>query len=62
VAVVGHEPDLSGLVSWLLAGAARPLVALGKGAACLLELEKPAARTATLLWLLPPRGLRRLGR
>ena len=62
VAVVGHEPHLSGLVSWLLTGATRPVVELGKGAACLLELERPAARHGILLWLAQPRALRRLGR
>ena len=62
VAVVGHEPHLSGLVCWLLAGAARPWLELRKGGACLLELEKPASRTATLHWLLDARTLRRLRR
>lgn len=62
VAVVGHEPHLSGLVSWLLCGSTRPVVELGKGAACLLDLDKPAARQARLLWSAPPRALRRLRR
>ncbi len=62
VAVVGHEPHLSGLVSWLLCGSTRAVVELGKGAACLLDLDKPAARQARLLWLAPPRVLRRLRR
>jgi phosphohistidine phosphatase len=61
VAVVGHEPSLSRIVSWLLAGSDRPLVELRKGGACLLALNgKPAAATATLVWALTPAQLRRL--
>lgn len=62
VAVVGHEPHLSGLASWLAAGSPRPWLELSKGGACLLEVEKAAARGATLLWLLDARTLRRLRR
>ncbi len=62
IAVVGHEPHLSGLVSWLLAGRATPsLVELRKGAACLLRFEgEPRKGGACLAWLLQPRQLRRL--
>ncbi len=62
VAVVGHEPHLSHLVSWLLAGSTRALLEMSKGGACLLELERAAARGATLRWLVESRTLRRLGR
>ena len=63
VAIVGHEPHLSGLVSWLLAGANNSFIDLKKGAACLLEIEgAPAAGSAILLWSLAPRQLRGLGR
>ena len=62
VAVVGHEPHLSGLVSWLVSGATRPWLELGKGGACLLELERAAALGATLRWLVEARTLRRLRR
>jgi phosphohistidine phosphatase len=61
VAIVGHEPHLSGLVSWLLAGRDGSLIELKKGAACLLELEQKAAGAGTLLWALTPRQLRQLG-
>jgi phosphohistidine phosphatase len=61
VAVVGHEPSLSLIVSWLLARATRPLIALRKGGACLLELgDKPAAGAGTLIWALTPAQLRAL--
>lgn len=63
VVIVGHEPHLSGLVSWLLAGASASFVDLKKGAACLLEIEDaPAAGSAMLLWSVTPRQLRALGR
>ena len=61
IAVVGHEPHLSRLVSWLLAGEDRSLVRLAKGGACLLSFEgAPARDGATLEWLLQPRQLRAL--
>jgi phosphohistidine phosphatase len=61
VAAVGHEPHLSHLVSWLLAGHFTSFVELKKGAACLLEFAGEAGPAeARLLWLLQPRQLRRL--
>ena len=61
VAVVGHEPDLGEMVSWLLSGRAGSFVELKKGAACLLEFEGPPdPERARLLWLLAPGQLRRL--
>jgi phosphohistidine phosphatase len=39
VAVVGHEPQLSHLASWLIAGANRSLLTLKKGGACLIEFD-----------------------
>ncbi len=47
VAIVAHEPDLSGFVAWL--SGAR--VAMGKGTACLTELAVPG--TAQLFALYP---------
>ena len=60
-AIVGHEPSLSLVVSWLVAGVERPLLELKKGGACLLELgNRIAAGQALLLWLLTGAQLRRL--
>jgi phosphohistidine phosphatase len=60
-AIVGHEPALSLLVSWLVAGVERPLIELKKGGACLLELgSRVAAGQALLLWLLTGGQLRNL--
>jgi phosphohistidine phosphatase len=61
VAVVGHEPHLSRLVEYLLAGKRSGFVELGKAGACLLGFDAaPAAGRATLRWLLTPSQLRRL--
>jgi phosphohistidine phosphatase len=61
--IVGHEPHLSGLVSWLLAGSERALLELKKGAACLLEIEEAAGpASGTLLWSMAPKHLRAIGR
>ena len=63
VAIVGHEPHLSGLVSWLLVGANRSFLDLKKGAACMLEIEDaPSAGSAVLLWSMAPKQLRAIGR
>ena len=61
VAVVGHEPHLSGLVSWLLSGKEQSFIELKKGGAILLEFaQERAAGKAKLLWSLTPKQLRRL--
>jgi len=61
VAAVGHEPDLSELLGWLLTGTDRRLFAFRKGGACLLELpDEPAGGTSLLCWALTPGQLRRL--
>jgi len=61
VAIVGHEPGLSELVTWLVSGLSTPWLELGKGGACQLELpDRVAPGQARLLWLLEPGQLRRL--
>ena len=62
LALVGHQPTLGQLASFLLAGAPNACdVALGKGGVALLsgDIAEPTARF-TLDWLLPPKMLRRL--
>ncbi len=62
VVLVGHEPDLSELASYLLLEAVAPLFAFKKGGACLLEFgDAIEGGEATLTWLLHPRHLRALG-
>jgi len=61
VAVVGHEPDLGELVSWLLSGRVSSFVELKKGSACLLGFEgDPGPERARLHWLMQPGQLRRM--
>ncbi|HKV07747.1 MAG TPA: histidine phosphatase family protein [Thermoanaerobaculia bacterium] len=61
IAVVGHEPSLSLILSWLLTGTERRLFSFRKGSACLLEFTgEVGAGTATLLWALTPGQLRTL--
>jgi phosphohistidine phosphatase len=61
VAVVGHEPGLSCLVSWLLAGSERSFIELKKGAICRLAFPGAvAAGSATLIWALAPSQLREI--
>jgi phosphohistidine phosphatase len=61
VAIVGHEPHLGGLVTWLMTGSPDSRMELKKGAACLLAFDGPvAAGSATLRWALTPSQLRGL--
>jgi phosphohistidine phosphatase len=64
VALVGHEPDLSRLISYCIAKAdARVAIELKKGgAACLVFASKPRVGGAQLQWLATPRSLRALRR
>lgn len=64
IAIVGHEPGLSGLFALLLTGqpaGSRPFFRFRKGGAALLEFSgRPAAGTAKLCWVLTPAQLRTL--
>ena len=55
VALVGHEPGLSRLISVLLSGDPTLPIVLRKGGVCKLSMEKlEYGRCATLEWLLAP--------
>ena len=55
VLLVGHEPDLSHLISLLVTGSRDVGFALKKGGLAKLEIEKlRAGKCATLAWLLTP--------
>jgi len=56
VAMVGHEPDLSGFISWQLGLGTRARVVIGKGSACLLELSQPGAAALRALYPLESFG------
>ena len=61
VAIVGHEPHLSGLVTWLMTGSNDSRIELKKGGACMLSFDSSIRRESGMLsWLLTPRQLRAL--
>jgi phosphohistidine phosphatase len=56
--LVGHEPQLSGLISLLLAGTTQLNLELRKGGLCKLSIPVlKSGRRATLEWLLTPRQM-----
>ncbi len=64
VMLVGHEPDLGGLASYLLTGSpTRVHLPFKKGGAAAFELgDRAEGERAELLWFLMPRQLRALGK
>jgi phosphohistidine phosphatase len=63
VAVVGHEPQLGDLVTWLMSGLREGRVEMKKGGAALLEFDgQPGPGVGVLQWLLTAGQLRDLGR
>lgn len=57
--IVGHEPQLSSLATYLLAGRAESVIELKKSAALSLEIRDPEAlgpKCAILNWLIPPKA------
>jgi phosphohistidine phosphatase len=62
VCIVGHEPHLSGLATWLTSGSKESRMELTKGGACLLTFDGPPKKAgATLSWLLTSKQLEALG-
>ena len=62
VAMVGHEPDLSGLLARLLGTSNDERLTFMKGGAALVEVPGAVEDGGVLLWYLTPRILRQLGR
>ena len=60
VAIVGHEPDLSGLLGRLLGTSHGERLMFKKGGAALVDVPGPLSDGGTLVWYMPPRLLRRL--
>jgi phosphohistidine phosphatase len=53
--LVGHEPDLSNLISWLLSGDISLSIIMKKGGLCCLSVDElVAGKCATLEWLMSP--------
>ena len=62
IALVGHEPSLSGLASMLLSGDPALSITLKKGGICKLSVDSlQYGRCATLDWLLSPAQLVEIG-
>ena len=62
VALVGHEPDVSELLAAILGSKDTAAFAFKKGGAAAVAVAGPLGQGGALLWALPPRPLRRLGR
>jgi phosphohistidine phosphatase len=60
VAVVGHQPQLGLLVSYLIGAGDRSAVEMKKGGATLVEIEPNRDQPGQLIWSLPPKILRSL--
>jgi phosphohistidine phosphatase len=61
VAIVGHEPQLGRLVTFLISGVDRPGVQLKKGSACMIAFEaEPVGGGGRIEWSIPPGRLRDL--
>jgi phosphohistidine phosphatase len=63
IAVVGHDPHLPALLTWLVTGERQSWLALRKGGACLVRFERELrAGAGEIRWLAAPAVLRRIGR
>ena len=61
-AFVGHEPHLGRLIGYLLAGETPLGIEMKKAAVCRLDVKRWVVAGATLLALLPPKALKRIGK
>ena len=62
VIVVGHEPHLGLLATWLMTGSGRSRVEFKKGGACLLAFDGVATQDRGILqWLMGPKELAAVG-
>ena len=61
VAIVGHEPDFSSFLAYLLGTRASERLTFRKGGAACVDVPGPVSNGGTLTWYLPPRILRMIG-
>ena len=63
IALIGHQPDLGGLISTIVYGDDRLAIQLKKGSVCLINVTEtvPTLR-GELIWLLTPKQLRLLAK
>jgi len=62
IALVGHEPQLSELLARLVGSHQADRLVFKKGGAALVTVPTTLAEGGALLWYLPPRLMRQLGR
>jgi phosphohistidine phosphatase len=63
VAVVGHEPHLSTLATWLVSGVEDSRIELKKGGACMISFkDAPKKASGTLEWVLQSSHLRMIAK
>jgi phosphohistidine phosphatase len=60
ILLVGHEPHLSKTVAYLTGMRSGEAVDLKKGAVCRIDMEVPKKGAGTIMWLLPPKVLRKI--
>ena len=60
IAIVGHEPSLSGLLALLLGSKAADPFTLRKGGVAHVDVPGPPAEGGRLVWFMGPRILRAL--
>lgn len=61
--LVGHQPDLSGLMAWFTSGQPDGFARFKKAGGCLIEFSsRPEQGAGELLWFLPPAVLRRIAK
>lgn len=62
VAVVGHEPDVSELLSAILGSKDAAAFTFKKGGVAVVDVPGPLGQGGSLVWAMPPRLLRRIGK
>ncbi len=60
VMLVGHQPNCSELVSYLLGGSSGIGVEFKKGGVSFIQAERVGPSRGTLVWHMPPKALRRI--
>jgi phosphohistidine phosphatase len=60
ILLVGHEPHLSKSVAYLAGLRSAGAIDFKKGALCRVDVETPRKGAGTIVWLLPPKVLRKI--
>lgn len=60
VLLVGHEPHLSATVAYLIGARSSSTIDFKKGSLCRVDIDTPKKGSGMLVWLLPPKVLRKI--